>query len=260
MILNLAAYCFVAIGDVAGLVLTLRDRLEAAGLRGSVLVAPEGINLFLAGELQALRGFVAWLQQDPRFADMPLKWSESASVPFRKLQVKSKPEIISFRQPGLDPIGARAPAVEPATLARWLACGHDDGGRPIALVDTRNQQEVAYGSFDGAITLPIDKFTDLPVALEAHREELRDKTIVSFCTGGIRCEKAAIWMQQAGYEHVLQLDGGILGYFEQVGGYGYRERCFVFDERVALDPDLKPLAEVPGWLGRESQAKTKVLT
>lgn len=243
MILNLAAYRFVAIDDVAGLVLTLRDRLEAADLRGSALVAPEGINLFLAGAPQALRGFVAWLQGDPRFADMPLKWSESAAVPFRKLQVKSKPEIISFRQPGLDPIDARAPAVDPATLARWLASGHDDNGRELALVDTRNQQEVAYGSFEQAITLPIDKFTDLPAALEAHRQELKGKTIVSFCTGGIRCEKAAIWMQQAGYEDVLQLDGGILGYFEKVGGYGYRERCFVFDERVALDPALRPLSD-----------------
>ena len=246
MILNLAAYRFVEIADVPALVESLRARLADAGLRGSVLVAPEGINMFLAGESQALRGFVAWLQGDPRFADMPLKWSESSAVPFRKLQVKSKPEIISFRQRGLDPIGARAPAVDPATLARWIEAGVDDGGRQIALVDTRNQQEVAYGSFIDAITLPIDKFTDLPAALEAHRQELQDKTIVSFCTGGIRCEKAAIWMQQAGYENVLQLDGGILGYFEKVGGFGYHQRCFVFDERVALDPHLQPLVESTG--------------
>ena len=243
MVLNLAAYRFVAIADVAGLVLSLRERLEAAGLRGSVLVAPEGINLFLAGEPQTLRGFVAWLQSDPRFADMPLKWSESAALPFRKLLVKGKREIISFRQDGIDPIGARAPAVDPATLERWLQRGHDDGGRPIALVDTRNRQEVEYGSFASALTLPIDKFTDLPEALEAHRDALRDKTIVSFCTGGIRCEKAALWMAQSGFENVLQLDGGILGYFEKVGGFGYRERCFVFDERVALDPALRPLVD-----------------
>lgn len=254
MVLNLAAYRFVAIDDVAGLVLALRERLEAASLRGTVLVAPEGINLFLAGEPQALRDFVLWLQQDPRFAEMPLKWSESAALPFRKLLVKSKPEIISFRQPGLDPIGARAPAVDPATLARWLEQGQDDDGRQIALVDTRNREEVAYGSFAGALTLPIDKFTDLPAALESQRQDLQDKTIVSFCTGGIRCEKAAIWMQQAGFGQVLQLDGGILGYFEKVGGYGYRERCFVFDERVALDPNLQPLA---GDLGGRHR---KVLT
>jgi UPF0176 protein len=243
MVLNLAAYHFVAIADVAALVEVLRKRLGDAGLRGSVLVAPEGVNLFLAGDAQALRGFIDWFCADPRFHAMTRKWSESAAVPFRKLLVKAKREIITFRTEGLDPVGARAPAVDPATLARWLAAGHDDDGREIALVDTRNQQEVAYGSFANAITLPIDKFTDLPEALEMHRDTLQGKTIVSFCTGGIRCEKAAIWMRQAGYGNVLQLDGGILGYFEKVGGYGYRERCFVFDERVALDPALRPLVD-----------------
>ena len=162
-------------------------------------------------------------------------------LPFKRLRVKRKREIISFRKDGLDPIGARAPAVDPTTLKRWLEQGRDDAGRDIVMVDTRNAQEVDYGTFEGALTLPIAKFTELPEALEPHREMLCDKTLVSFCTGGIRCEKAAIWMQQAGYTNVYQLDGGILGYFEQVGGYGYRDRCFVFDARVALDPALKPM-------------------
>lgn len=243
MVLNLAAYRFVAIDDVDALVLTLRVRLNMAGLLGTVLVAPEGINLFLAGPSEALRPEVDWLLEDPRFREMPLKWSESQFVPFRKLLVKARRETISFRKDGLDPAGARAPSVEPETLARWIRQGADDSGREIALIDTRNHQEVEFGSFEQAITLPISKFTELPQALEAYRDELRGKTIVSFCTGGIRCEKAAIWMQQAGYENVLQLDGGILGYFEQVGGFGYRERCFVFDERVALDPGLKPMVD-----------------
>ncbi len=243
MILNLAAYRFVEITDVTDLVVWLRQELESAGLLGTVLVAPEGINLFLAGAAKPLRDFVTRLQQDARFADLPVKWSESAAKPFRKLLVKAKREIITFRESGLNPSQARAPAVDPDTLARWIARGTDDAGRPIALLDTRNQQEVVFGSFDQAITLPIDKFTELPDALEAHRESLRDKTVVSFCTGGIRCEKAAIWMQQTGYGDVLQLEGGILGYFEKVGGYGYRNRCFVFDERVALDPALRPLVD-----------------
>ena len=243
MILNLAAYRFVPIDDVDALVDQLRLRLSYAGVRGTVLVAPEGINLVLAGEASAMRGFADSLLVDPRFAGMALKWSESRFVPFRKLLVKAKRETITFRQAGLEPASGRAPAVDPRTLARWLQQGADDSGREIALVDTRNQQESAYGSFAEAITLPISKFTELPAALETHREELRGKTVVSFCTGGIRCEKAAIWMQQAGYGEVLQLEGGILAYFEQVGGFGYRDRCFVFDQRIALDPALKPMVD-----------------
>ena len=101
----------------------------------------------------------------------------------------------------------------------------------------------ALDPFRDALTLPIDNFTELPEALAPHRESLRDATVVSFCTGGIRCEKAALWMQGEGMANVLQLDGGILGYFERVGGFGYEGRCFVFDERVALDPQLFPLQD-----------------
>nr|MDQ3040261.1 sulfurtransferase [Pseudomonadota bacterium] len=111
------------------------------------------------------------------------------------------------------------------------------------LLDTRNREEIGFGSFAGALTLPIDNFTELPAALAPHREALRDSTVVSFCTGGIRCEKAALWLRDDGMDNVLQLEGGILGYFEQVGGFGYEGRCFVFDERVALDPSLRPLVD-----------------
>ena len=155
--------------------------------------------------------------------------------------MKLKREIITFRKSELAPAEARAAALAPDELREWLRTGRDDQGRELVLLDTRNRQEFAFGSFDGALTLPIDRFTELPEALETHREQLRGKTIVSFCTGGIRCEKAALWMTQAGYENVLQLEGGILGYFEQVGGEAYSGSCFVFDERVALDPQLRPL-------------------
>ena len=192
MVLNLAAYHFVAISDPDQLARQLQERFEAASLRGTALVTPEGINLFLAGGPEALRGVVAWLREDARFASLVVKWSESEQLPFKRLRVKRKREIISFRKDGLDPIGARAPAVDPTTLKRWLEQGRDDAGRDIVMVDTRNAQEVDYGTFEGALTLPIAKFTELPEALEPHREMLCDKTLVSFCTGGIRCEKAAI--------------------------------------------------------------------
>ena len=243
MILNTAAYHFVPIADPESLAGQLHARAEAGGLRGTSLVAGEGINLFLAGEESAIHGFFDQLRADPRFAGIRIKYSHSRRQPFARLKTKVKPEIISFRRDDASPLAGRAPAVAPATLAQWLQQGHDDQGRRVVLLDTRNRQEVEYGTFDAAMTLPIDRFTDLPAALEPHRQALADATVVSFCTGGIRCEKAALWMRETGMDNVLQLDGGILGYFEQVGGEGYEGRCFVFDERVALDSKLNPLED-----------------
>jgi UPF0176 protein len=243
MILNTTAYHFVLIADPEALASQLHAWAETGGLRGTSLVAGEGINLFLAGEEGAVHAFFDQLRADPRFAAIRIKFSHSRRQPFARLKTKVKPEIISFRRDDALPLAGRAPAVAPATLAQWLQQGHDDQGKRVVLLDTRNRQEVEYGTFDGALTLPIDKFTDLPEALEPHREGLADATVVSFCTGGIRCEKAALWMQEAGMDNVLQLDGGILGYFEQVGGEGYQGRCFVFDERVALDAELNPLVD-----------------
>jgi len=244
MIVNIAAYHFATIEAPETLADTLRARGEALALRGTVLVAAEGINLFLAGGDDAIEAFLAPLRADPRFADLRVKYSHSEAPPFARLKVKVKPEIISFRRDDASPLdGGRAPAVAPATLRRWLQQGgRDDEGRRVVLLDTRNAQEFAHGTFAGALTLPITRFTELPEALAPHREALKDATVVSFCTGGIRCEKAALWMRADGMDNVLQLDGGILGYFEEVGGHGYDGGCFVFDERVALDPELKPLA------------------
>ena len=243
--LNIAAYHFVAIADPDAVAATLRGRAEAGGLRGTVLVAGEGLNLFLAGDDAAVHGFLDALRGDPRFAATTVKASRSRAQPFARLKVKVKPEIIAFRRDEAAPLAKRAPAVPPDVLARWIAQGADDAGRRLVLLDTRNREEVGHGTFAGALALPIDNFTELPEALAAHRDALGDATVVSFCTGGIRCEKAALWMQADGMDNVLQLDGGILGYFEQVGGFGYQGRCFVFDGRVALDPDLQPLVDAP---------------
>ncbi|AER55862.1 rhodanese superfamily protein [Pseudoxanthomonas spadix BD-a59] len=243
MVLNIAAYHFVAIDDPRALADALHARAAAAGLRGTLLVAPEGLNLFLAGAPTALRGFLDQLRADPRFATLKAKQSHSATVPFARLKAKVKPEIITFGHAGTAPLGrGRAPAVSPHDLARWLDQGCDDAGRPVALLDTRNEEEVGHGSFVGALTLPITDFTQLPDALAPHRPALAGATVVSFCTGGVRCEKAALWMGDTGMANVLQLEGGILGYFEQVGGRHYDGACFVFDQRVALRPDLSPVA------------------
>ncbi|AXK72067.1 sulfurtransferase [Lysobacter sp. TY2-98] len=243
MLLNVAAYHFTPLDDADALAATLRTAAEAGDVRGTILVAPEGVNLFLAGDETAIDAVLAVLHDDARFAGLDVKRSWSCAQPFGRLKVKRKPEIITFRRDGTTPFDRRAPAVDPPTLARWIAQGTDDDGRRLVLLDTRNREEFDYGTFGGAMTLPIDNFTDLPAALAPHRDELADATVVSFCTGGIRCEKAALWLHDDGMQNVLQLDGGILGYFEQVGGFGYDGHCFVFDGRVALDPQLKPVVD-----------------
>ncbi len=239
-ILNVSAYKFVELDDCESLRERLLTGAAAAGLKGTILLATEGINLFLAGEENALRGFLEDVQSDTRLAGLPVKWSWSARQPFGKLLVKVKREIIRMNHPTIRPQDARAPAVDAATVKRWLDQGHDDAGRPVVTLDTRNAFEVDHGTFEGAIDWRITKFSEFPEAVQAHREDLEGKTIVSFCTGGIRCEKAAIYLRETGHEHVWQLEGGILRYFEETGGAHYRGNCFVFDEREALDPRLAP--------------------
>lgn len=237
-VLNISAYLFVPLTDRESLRPQLLARAKAAGLMGTILLAEEGINLFLAGEADAVRGFVAQLRADPRFAALAPKESWSAQQPFRRMLVKLKREIIRMDHPAIRPAAGRAAAVDARTLRRWLDQGHDDAGRPVALLDTRNAFEVDYGSFDHAIDWRLHKFSEFPQAVQAHRAELEGKTIVSFCTGGIRCEKAAIYMHELGLTEVMQLEGGILKYFEEVGGAHYHGDCFVFDGREALAPDL----------------------
>ncbi|MBL8301029.1 MAG: sulfurtransferase [Rhodanobacteraceae bacterium] len=243
MITNIAAYHFVAIEAPQALIDHLQPHAQAQDLRGTVLVAAEGINLFLAGSDAGIEAFLTELRADPRFAGLIVKYSRSTQIPFARLKFKLKREIIRFGRDGADPLCGRAPAVAPADLARWIGQGCDDAGRRLVLLDTRNREEVRYGSFAGALSLPIDRFTDLPAAMAEQAPALADAAVVSFCTGGIRCEKAALWLRANGLPQTLQLDGGILGYFEQVGGLGYEGQCFVFDERVALAPDLRPLVD-----------------
>lgn len=239
-ILNISAYRFVPLDELPALRARLHDAAAALQLKGTVLLAEEGINLFLAGAPEAVDAWLGPLQADARFAHFEVKRSHSDTQPFKRLKVKIKAEIIRMNRPAVRPAEGRAPAVSAQTLARWIAQGHDDGGRPLALLDTRNGFEVDAGAFAGAIDWRLTKFSDFPAAIEQHRDALKDRTVVSYCTGGIRCEKAAIVMRELGLDHSYQLEGGILKYFEDTGGAapGWRGRCFVFDERVALDTDL----------------------
>ena len=239
-IINIAAYKFVALADLGQRKAEVMSQAQAQALRGTVLLTPEGINLFLAGERPAIDRFLTWLRTDPAFADLEVKYSASESVPFKKLLVKIKKEIIRMNHPTIRPEAGRAPAVDAHTAARWISEGKDDAGRPVVLLDTRNDFEVQAGTFTGAINWGLSKFTEFPQAVLEHKDEFAGKTVISFCTGGIRCEKAAIFMGDVGVENVYQLDGGILKYFEETGGVGYEGNCFVFDERRSLDATLSP--------------------
>ena len=237
-ILNISTYKFVPLSDTSALKELMHARAVALNLKGTILLAEEGINLFLAGSADDVRSFMRQLHTDSRFADIVPKESWSASQPFRKMLVKVKREIIRMNHPTIRPAEGRAPAVDAQTAKRWLDQGHDDEGRPVVTLDTRNTYEVDEGTFAGAIDWRLNKFTEFPDALQAHKADLADKTVISFCTGGIRCEKAAIYMRESGLPHVYQLEGGILKYFEETGGAHYDGGCFVFDERRALAADL----------------------
>ena len=251
-IVNIAAYRFVPLPDANGLVAPLREHAASLALKGTMIVAAEGINLFLAGEADAIDAFLAFMASDQRmvdvegrraFVDLIVKRSMSRSdidpQPFKRLLVKCKAEIVTMRRPEIRPGDSRAPAIAPERLRAWLSRGHDDEGRPVTLLDTRNTFEFEHGAFDGALHLGLERFDAFPAAFDGAFDALRDETIVTYCTGGIRCEKAALYMKDRGMTRVYQLDGGILNYFERVGDAHWHGDCFVFDERRALDPTLK---------------------
>ena len=246
-IVNLSAYRFVSLDDLPALRERVLARCEALALKGTILLAPEGINLFLAGSQAATGAFMEWLREDPRFAGLEAKVSLSDDVPFGRMRVRLKKEIITMRQPVIRPESGRAPAVDAVTLQRWLEQGHDDDGREVVLLDTRNDYETDAGKFPQAVDYRLASFTEFPDAIAADRARYADKTVVSYCTGGIRCEKAALHMQALGIEHVYQLEGGILKYFEHTGGAHWQGDCFVFDGRGAVNVDLAPAAQpTPG--------------
>ncbi|MGQ0578906.1 MAG: oxygen-dependent tRNA uridine(34) hydroxylase TrhO [Betaproteobacteria bacterium] len=235
-IINLAGYKFVPLDRLPELKARLKECCGELGLKGTIVVSPEGINIFVSGSAPAVRPFRAFVHADSRLAGMRLKESVSSYQPFKRMLVKIKKEIITLRVPDLDPAAQRAPAVTPAELKRWL-----DEEREMLLLDTRNAFEVETGTFRGAVHLHLKSFGEFPRAADRLEESLRGKTIVAFCTGGIRCEKAATVLLQKGFRNVFQLEGGILQYFEDCGDAHFKGHCFVFDQRTALDGSLNPV-------------------
>jgi len=239
----IAAYRFAAIENPDSLRQRLLAECLALDLRGTIILALEGINVALAGSRSALQTWLAAQADLLPAHGVDIKWQACSTLPFSRLKVKVKSEIIRMNQPTVRPQSVRAPTVDAKTLARWLQLGHCDAGRQLALLDTRNAFEVNAGAFAGAIDWRLSRFSDFPQALSEHANTLHGKTVVSYCTGGIRCEKAALWMAQQGMQNVLQLDGGILRYLEATAEQqapGWQGDCVVFDERIALNTRLAP--------------------
>ena len=231
--LNIAGYKFVAIPDRDNLRQPFKEKCDSLNLKGTILLSYEGINIFVAGLESNIVVFRDWVVEDQRFKDIPFKESNSDSQPFNRMNVRLKNEIISVGLPNFDRIDSEEGRIFPNELHERLSNNED-----IVLLDTRNTYETRLGSFQNSIELGIRTFRAFPEAVANMDESLKDKQIVMFCTGGVRCEKASVIMRDAGFTNVRQLEGGILGYFQEVGGAHWDGECFVFDKRVALKPDL----------------------
>ncbi|MFP4208536.1 MAG: rhodanese-like domain-containing protein [Wenzhouxiangella sp.] len=231
----ISAYQFIALNDLALIRRRLLDRARALHLHGTVLIAPEGINFSLGGRSSALD---AWLE---RLAGDGINRLVSHRqpvevVPFLRLKVRIRSEIIAF-EPSLDP--GRAATGQPLDAQAWhRLLGEED----IQLVDTRNDYEVRIGSFRGAANPGIDRFTEFADWARVHLDPARP--VAMFCTGGVRCEKASARLLADGFDRVYHLRGGILAYLQHFAGQPslWNGECFVFDDRVSVDPQLRPSA------------------
>lgn len=230
---NIAAYRFAHLRALVPLREHLISRCREWQLLGTILLSVEGINLFVSGAEPEIERLLAELRLVPGLNGLDPKYSESDERPFTRMLVKIKNEIIAFGVDGIDPAERPSPKLSPRELKQWL-----DEGRPVTLLDTRNNFEVKLGTFRNAVAIDIAHFRDFPKAAKELPESLKSQPIVMFCTGGIRCEKAGPYLQREGFEQVFQLDGGILKYFEECGGEHYKGDCFVFDKRVGLESNL----------------------
>jgi len=236
---NIAAYQFATLTGLKEWRAELLAECKTLDLKGTILISTEGINLFLAGARDSLDHLLGILRRRPGLEALKAKYSESDYQPFTRLLVRIKKEIIAFGVEGIDPAKRTSPKLPAAELKRWL-----DEGRPVTLLDTRNTYEVKMGTFHNALTFDLDHFRHFPAAVATLPDTLKDQPIVMFCTGGIRCEKAGPYMESQGFKHIYQLEGGILKYFEDVGSAHYDGECFVFDQRVGVDPELSETGSV----------------
>ncbi len=225
-----AFYKFAGIEDPAGLRPGLLEACAARGIKGSILLAHEGINGTISGEAENLAEFFAWLRQDARFADLETKQSPANAHPFGRMKVRLKREIVTLGVPDAHPGRAVGIHVAPKDWNALIA------SPDVILVDTRNHYEFKIGTFKGAIDPKTRSFRQFPAFVRDNLDPERHARVATFCTGGIRCEKATSYLIQQGFKEVYHLEGGILKYLETVPKEEslWEGECFVFDERVAL--------------------------
>lgn len=234
-----ALYRFAPFDDPAALRQPLLDLCAAQGVKGTLLLAREGINGTIAGPADGIAAVVAYIRALPDCAGLDVKYSTAVDMPFQRLKVRLKKEIVTMKVPGLDPARNAAPYIDPAD---WNALVDDPD---TVVIDTRNDFEVGYGSFAGALNPHTKSFGDFPGWWRDHAAELAGKRIAMFCTGGIRCEKSTAFLRSEGVEDVVHLKGGILAYLEQVpeADSRWHGSCFVFDERVSVGHGLIEVGE-----------------
>ena len=245
-VVNIAGYKFEPLIDPIDLVSLYQQKCDELKLKGTMLISKNGINFSLAGTQQATDTIVAFLEEDNRFLNIPLKVTYSKTQPFRRMKVRLKKEIISLGRKDINPRELTGKRISPQGLKNLL-----DNKEDILVLDTRNEYETRVGKFENAIDLNLDTFRNFPEAIESLPEEYKDKQIIMYCTGGIRCEKASAVMIKAGFADVKQLEGGVLDYFKETGGAYWKGDCFVFDERVALDKELKETDYIYCYICRE---------
>ena len=245
-VVNIAGYKFEPLVDPINLVSLYQKKCDELELKGTMLISKNGINFSLAGTQQATDTIIAFLEEDNRFLNIPLKVTYSETQPFRRMKVRLKKEIISLGRKDINPRELTGERISPQDLKNLL-----DNKEDVLVLDTRNEYETRVGKFENAIDLNLDTFRDFPKAIESLPEEYKDKQIVMYCTGGIRCEKASAVMMKAGFADVKQLEGGVLDYFKETGGAYWEGDCFVFDERVALDTDLNETDYIYCYICRE---------
>ena len=230
-----ALYKFVTLPDFQEKREPLLQRCLDLNIRGTLLLAEEGINGTVAGTREAIDQLLAELRRDPRLADLVHKESYDDDQPFYRMKVKLKKEIVTMGIEGIDPNQVVGTYVKPRD---WNALISDPD---VLLIDTRNDYEVEIGSFKGAVDPKTATFRDFPDYVRAHYDPEKHKKVAMFCTGGIRCEKASAFMKQEGFDEVYHLEGGILKYLEEVDAQSslWQGECFVFDNRVSVTQGLE---------------------